>query len=120
MHLFTFVDSSTKSNYLMLSVLYLCGAYIFSSEFTYMSLVITICCLHMRQLMVDMYQSNHCEFSFSNKSDLLVHLYTHSDDGTSIHILLYSFHIKVSSGRRFRTYNEKNPNTCRYWRRVLH
>ena len=92
----------------------------FSSEFTYMSLVITICCLHMRQLMVDMYQSNHCEFSFSNKSDLLVHLYTHSDDGTSIHILLYSFHIKVSSGRRFRTYNEKNPNKCRYWRRVLH
>ena len=62
-------------------VLCLC-AYIFSSEFTYMSLVITICCLHMRQLMVDMYQSNHCEFSFSNKSDLLVHLYTRSDDGT--------------------------------------
>ena len=56
--------------------------------------------------MVDMYQSNHGEFSFSNESDLLVHLYTHSDDGTSIHILLYSFHIKVSSGRRFRTYNE--------------
>ena len=74
----------------------------------------------MRQLMVDMYQSNHCEFSFSNESDLLVHLYTHSDDGTSIHILLYSFHIKVSSGRRFRTYNEKYPNKCRYWRRVLH
>ena len=66
----------------MLSVLYLCGAYIFSSEFTYMSLVITICCLHMRQLMVDMYQSNNCEFSFSNKSDLLVHLYIRSDDGT--------------------------------------
>ena len=55
-----------------------------------MSLVITICCL-----------------SFSNKSDLLVHLYTHSDDGTSIHILPYSFHIKVSSGSRIRTHNEK-------------
>ena len=39
-------------------------------------------CLHMRQLMVDIYQSNHCEFSFSNKSDLLGHLYTRSDDGT--------------------------------------
>ena len=103
----------------MFSVLYFYGAYIFSSEFTYMSLVITICCLHMRQLMVDMYQSNHCEFSFSNKSDLLVYLYTHSDDGTSIHILLYSFHTKVSSGRRFRTHDEKKSYKCRYWRRVL-
>ena len=69
--------------------------------------------------MVDMYQSNHCEFSFSNKSDLLVQLYTQSDDGTSIQIVLYSFHTKVSSGGRFRTHNEKNPYNCRYWRRVL-
>ena len=45
-------------------------------------LAITISCLQMRQLMVHMYQCNHCEFSFSDKSDLLVYLYTHSDDGT--------------------------------------
>ena len=51
-------------------------------SYFYIYLAITISCLHMRQLMVHMYQCNHCEFSFSDKSDLLVHLYTRSDDGT--------------------------------------
>ena len=48
----------------------------------YTYLAIRICCLHMRQLMVDKYQWNHCEFSFWNKSDILVlvYLYTRSDD----------------------------------------
>ena len=75
-----------RCNYDMLSALFLCAYIFLMNSLTYMSwvkvfycyLATIICCL--QQLMMDKYQWNHCEFSFSNKSYLLVHLYTHSDD----------------------------------------
>ena len=77
-------------------------------------LAIIICCLHMRQLMVDKYQWNHCAFSFSNKSYVWC-IYTHAVMiDISLHILIYFLHTRISPGRHFRTYNEENLYKCRH------
>ena len=112
-----------RCNYDMLSALFLCAYIFLMNSLTYMSwvkvfycyLATIICCL--QQLMMDKYQWNHCEFSFSNKSYLLVHLYTRSDDRTYHYTYvkeIYFFHMRKSPGRHVRTHNEENPYKCRH------